>query len=310
MNGRREGIVAVTQTEIMLVLAVVILILLLVKQGQLDKLCGALPDESCAEVLGYSQKTTDRLQPARQVDLDEEVTEELVPGGGAKEDPAPLGPESSSSGAAAAGDGTAKTNAASASGSAQEPGVRQAQGEQTSHQAVSDFATEPRKSAYARQLERENAALRRENLVLRQNAQDATRAGGGATDGTSTHDVRQEIGFLPCWLGDGSPRYYFTYHITYHVGEGLFQIAPHRHLQSGARVVRESLNSEMGAIITSYPQTKISRDEFLRFSRTVLAAQRRFYGSECKLAASINRQVTGDTIHFITRETGFFPIYR
>ena len=90
MSRRREGIVSLTQTEIMLVLAVVILILLIAKNGELlaasgklDAMCERNPEQAeCPMTLADSAPSSESspTEPSAEIDESAPVPANLEPG--------------------------------------------------------------------------------------------------------------------------------------------------------------------------------------------------------------------------------------
>ena len=329
--GVRGGIVSLTQTEIMLVLAVVILLLLLAKNAELGRVCNSLPGNPCAEILGHTKNApeTDAEPPAPET----EVTETLVPGGG--NDPLkPLGTEpspedadeadetdaeksetsenadeadakkSETSAAADESQNAAKENVGNTTAAADEKNALPSSPTSAAENGGVASANAAGKNAAA-----ENARRLREDIVRLQKENAALRARAKVAAGDSAaRNLRREIGCLPCWLGSGAPRYYFAFNITY--TKNLFRISPHRDLQSGAPPVQEALAGALGAIY-DYPRGAVGREEFLRFAEKITAAKKRMYGENgCRLPATINEEATGRTIKFVRDAAGFCPILR
>ena len=288
-HHRRERIVTLTQVEIMLVLAIIILVLAAAKNADLNEARLLIADsktrgkvledekndlaEKLAAAENAAQKTAANTPPAPS-DLDEEITEELISGGGGEKRP-PLGKTTALS-------VSAKNTAAESLPEKKEPTVKQ-------------------ESAAQNTLRAENARLKNEIAALQQNARRAAAA----------QKIKNEVGFLPCWPGAQKRRYYFAYNITYFPGGDNFRIAPHPDLASGAEVVRRALAGELAAL-NDYPRGLISRRLFLQFAKKITAAQKRLYGNECRLAVTINKRGVDLTItnDFIYRRAGFYPAGR
>lgn len=124
-------------------------------------------------------------------------------------------------------------------------------------------------------------------------------------------DIKERIGFLPCWRRAGTPAYYFTYALTYDAARQQYQIAAHPNLQSSAAVVRAALDSHL-RVLQNFNNSWQSADELQQFGNQVERAKKAMYGehTECRLAVSINEEVRGTIIKFIRTATNFYPIYR
>ena len=124
-------------------------------------------------------------------------------------------------------------------------------------------------------------------------------------------DLKKEVGFLPCWLGDKSPRYYLTYNLTYFPRTDQFKIARHRHWDAKVATVSDALSGGL-AVLKEYPRKMVSREGVLAFARRVDNAKNRLYGNNgCRLAVTINKKGVDLTVtnDFIFREAGFYPIW-
>lgn len=303
----RERIITLTQAEIMLVLAVVILLLLAAKNSDLTAAHANLNDarEKIAALqskptLGEETPPEEKTAAATDItppDPDAPITAPLVPGGEPPQPSQPLGEEKAQTPA-----GKPKTE------KNQEELLRDLQLQNA------QFENE------IKRLENENTALEEKIADLTAPRTPAEKEPDAETpDETppaaisqTAKELRDEIGFVPCWLGPGTPRYYFTYNITYFPGKDKFRIAPHRDLQSNAPVVRNAINGEL-ALINHYPKGEISRGDFLRFAQSVRAAQKRQYGENgCRLAATINKRGVDLTVtnDFIFSRIGFYPVGR
>ncbi len=297
--GKREGIVALTQTEIMLVLAVVILLLLVAKNADLNEARMQIA-EMQAPVLGEDRDGADNPEtennsaetappPETESDPNAPVTKTLVSGGAPVQPPQPLGVEEDSP-----------------------------QPETTdSEELLKELSAENTR------LQNENMELKEKIAALRTAPSADAEAGEKRPDnppapqqntGQAETDKRiiNEVGFLPCWLGTGRPRYYFTYNLAYFPESDKFRIGTHRDLQSGAGVVRRALAGELAAVY-GHPKGLISRADFLRFAKKITAAQKRFYGNNgCRLAVTINKRGVDLTVtnDFIFTRAGFYPVGR
>lgn len=311
-SGVRGGVVALTQTEIMLVLAVIILLLLLAKNAELGKVCDSLSGVSCAEILGHAEPVPEsEIEPPAP---ETEITGTLVPGGGQK-NTQPLGetppedsePESSEKNETVIEE-TAKENTAPVSQtvfSKTDSAANRTEDATAASATDSDNAALRRDAENARRLREENARLKKENEYLRaqNNAPPNPQNAAG--------DIERKIGFLPCWAKNEKPFHYFAFNIVYADDAKTFRISPHRDVQSRAAVVRNARAAPLGAAILQYPKTPVGRETFLAFAQKIVAAQKLLYGENgCRLSATINEEVRGDTIKLVRDRAGFFPIYR
>ena len=115
----------------------------------------------------------------------------------------------------------------------------------------------------------------------------------------------REIGFTPCWRAtDGEKRYHFTYDVTF--ASGIYSVS--KHVDFNAEVTGDT-PGELLAVLDNLPVTGIDEAAFVAFGRNVAGAAINAYPTGCRLAVTINQQVTGNVISTITR-AGFYPVYR
>ena len=264
---RREGIVSLTHTEIMLVLATVILLLLLAKDIDLSKsetnLATARKEKS--EVESELAKARDEIAALQEqegesageaaarkakVDSADEVRSVLVRGGFVDESAGPerLGPAVSilaANNQRADELDAAVDEALSRSGTEAKNGKADGSEESAAHErneqvkkmgesaAVGKAAREAlgedttdAESVEARIVELKKAEREAAELRNRQSA----------GKDRQSRDLKEKIGCLPCWLGDGKRRYYFAYDLTYHADSNSFGIKPNNDWKAGAKV--------------------------------------------------------------------------
>ncbi len=114
-----------------------------------------------------------------------------------------------------------------------------------------------------------------------------------------------EIGFTPCWRGAaGDKRYFFTYDVTF--ANGTYAVSKHVDFNAG---VNADTPGGLLAALDNLPTMGIDESAFLAFGRSVSRASMGVYPAGCRLAVTINQQVTGDVISTI-RRAGFYPVYR
>ena len=301
MARRREGIVSLTHTEIMLVLMTIIILLLLAKSFALSK---SEQDRERAEqpvelLAGAERKSEPREQ--KPVDLAAEIVGMLVREGVGVDDP---------------------------SSEALVEAVRQQVGENRQRKA--------REAAIARALEKAGGDPKQdgkagtttppfedqlEALAEKAAVGEAVREALGEEQmdpetarsriaGLQANELKGKIGFVPCWLGPGQPKYYGTYSVTYIPDKDRFAIEPHTHWNSGAQVVDHALQGNL-SILKDYPKRRVTPQKFLAFGRDVEKSRKQLYGNDCHLAVTLNKDnVDGNIVEFIRDQVRFWPIYR
>ena len=301
MARRREGIVSLTHTEIMLVLMTIIILLLLAKSFALSK---SEQDRQRAEqtvelLAGAERKSEPREQ--KPVDLAAEIVGMLVREGVGVDDP---------------------------SSEALVEAVRQQVGENRQRKA--------REAAIARALEKAGVASKQdgepasdpppieeqiEQLADQAAVGEAVRAALGeeqmspeaAEDRIASlqaNDLKGKIGCVPCWLRPGQRQYYFAYNLTYDAAKDSFRVQPHKDWDSGAPVVDAALDGEL-SILKRYPRRRVTRSKLLAFGQQVQERRRRRYSEDCRLMVRINKdEVDGNVIEFVRDRVGFCPIFR
>ena len=119
--------------------------------------------------------------------------------------------------------------------------------------------------------------------------------------------INREIGFTPCWRGDpGEKRFFVTYDVTF--ANERYSVSKHSDFARGMRVVEES-PAGLLEVLDGFPQGELNGTGFLDFGRRVSDAVGRFYPADCRIAVTINEEVTGNVIALINR-AGFYPVYR
>lgn len=316
---RREGIVSLTHTEIMLVLATVILLLLLVKSVELTKTESQLAEER-ERVSALEEETSESAQDAAerkaQVDFAEEVKAILVSGGVAEE----------SAESARLAEAVSVLVVERRRGQARDAAVKEAliQAEmlEDNPETEGDLSAEKIKRMG------ENAAIgKAAREALNDDAADADSVKGridelkeaeqkiAALDGEQlseeerrNNDLRSKIGCVPCWLREGEGRkYYYAYDITYHADTNSFSMKPHRDWKSGAKVVADALSGEL-SILKDYPRGLMTENDFLIFGRRIAPHKNRRHGEECRLMATLNEESNGLVIKFVRDKVKFCPI--
>ena len=324
---RREGVVALTHTEIMLVLATVILLLLLAKNHDLSAAKNELAKER-AKVSALEEQASESANEAvarkEQVDFAREVRAMLVRGGVADENAE----------SARLAEAVNLLVAENERGKARDSAVNQALIQAGILEEIRDESVDSGDLA-AEQIKRmgESAAVgKAARAALGDGGADAESVKERISALKNTEqkfaelsirqksdkerrisDLKSKIGCLPCWLGSGEAggrKYYFAYDIVYHADANAFSVKPNRDWKSGAGVVSGALSGEL-SVLKNYPRGLITSDEFLNFGRRVAAHKNRRHGRECSLMATINKnRVDGKVIEFVRDKVGFCPIWR
>ena len=334
-----------TQTEIMLVLAAVVLVLLLVKSGDLaiakEDLTKA--EQRFATLVERSAMSFPEVAEQRaQADLAQEVREVLVRGGAV--------PPS--------GQGAARLSprdVATVRDLVEEQGERAREADavdralERAGQPLSGEAQSRRKQI--EQLGSDaalGAALKRSLSQERQRALQDALAGAGEVgekvsgaaselpsaarekepvedlladwlgDSAATAaagKLGDQVGFDPCWPGPGGVgerRYYIAYHLSY--ADGRYVMRPHPDLQAGVPVVDEALAGPL-SVLRSYPREAVTGQALLAFGRRIDAAvaplrQSGRYAPECLLVATLNEEAPGSIAKFLRRDVRLYPITR
>ena len=325
-NNRREGIIPITHTEIMLVLAVVIL-LLLVATHQNWSARFALAEDTVALLQERENLSPDALaEQQRQLDLGRQVKEALVGGGVA------LGDEQTS---LTPEDVTAvnqlvenndRTNQALAEvvetinkvGSENDSQVRQQSEIVSPAQRIKQLAANARIWEIVRRtMEAADQSVVDDSASIEEIEGWARRILGhtATPDNAGAGDL---VGFNPCWPGDSTRddrRYYFTYDLTY--ADSRYHIESHPDWNQDKPVVDAALSGNL-AILQDYPTEAVSPADLVTFGRLVertLAPLRQIdsgndYPSDCRLAVTLNAEAPLSVAEFIYVNVGFYPVIR
>lgn len=327
-DKRRESIVSLTHTEIMLVLAVVILLLLLAKGFALTESQEKLEEtERRVALLEQASGDSAEEEEARQekVDLAEEVTEILVLGGTVKDD----GGKERQLGEQPAEDVRALVDEkkrrdkmdeviddALARAEESPPDKSEGSSDSSGSRPQDDSGVNSeqqrtekiiRMSEEVAKTKEEADALRSENEKLKATISVAAAAEKEKSDSARVKSISDEIGFFPCWLGDGNRKYYFTYDIIHYADSDTFRISPHSDWRSGADVVNESLNGL--PVIKNYPKGNISHKQLLAFGKRLTKEKNKLHDKRCLFATTINKEVNGTIILFIRNQVRLYPVY-
>ena len=334
-DKRRETIVALTHTEIMLVLAAVILLLLLARDYALTKAGEDLaetrervailektravppseaekgepdanPDDKVLDILVeggiVDREGKDRQQLGKEAEtavsalvdekrrkeeldrvVDEVLTMTDVSSG--PEKPAAESPEDK---ARKRKEGIKRMSESAAIGDATRDalGMEDADAESVKERIAELMDSEKEGGTKEKEHKEEVAELRRQ--------MEAQKGG----------NLRDKIGCVPCWLGEGKRKYYFSYDVTYGAESGSFQIKPH-----GDWKFIGDVNGKM-SVLKDYPKGALTNREFRSFGERVNRHKIRAYGPECRLAVRVNDEADGKVIKIIRDEAGFCPIYK
>ena len=300
MAKRREGIVSLTHTEIMLVLMTIIILLLLAKSFALSKTKQEL--ERANQTIKALAGSDNESAPGRQepVDLEAEINEILVQNGVSVDDgsrqslvkavrqqvdenkqrgerEAAIAAALEQAGVGSKQDGTAETRF---------PAIEEQVGELARKAAVGEAV---REAFGEEQMDPEKAKDRIANL--------------------QANDLKGKIGCVPCWTRPGKRQYYFAYDITYDAAKDSFRVQPHKDWDSGAPVVDAALDGEM-SFLKRYPRRRVTRNKLLAFGQQVQERRKRAYSEDCHLMVSINEDADGKIVKFVRHQVGFCPIFR
>ena len=289
---KSEWLIALTQTEIMFILASVILILLLAQRHnfEAERAAAKRAAQETAQAAESAQEITQTLRRAG-----------LIPAAADSR----AAPEKEAAGAVR----------------------RLVEEKQEINRVLRRAGESPRTEAQVKQLQTaaaqagaELTKVRNENEEMKQEIEDLKRrlAQGGEAEAALARRVRAQqgeisrlrVGFAPCWPRRGRPPYYFAYRIVYDRSRERFRISPHPDLQSEAPVVAAALAGDL-AVVKRHPQGWMSRAELAVFGARLKAAKIRFYGDygeECRLAVQIN-DAGQAAIEFIRDQAVLFPVY-
>ena len=330
LNNRREGIIPITHTEIMLVLAVVLLLLLVASNTNWSARF-AQAEENIAELTERAELSPETLaEEQRQLDLGREVKDALVRGGVAPaEEQAALSPEDVTAVAKSLEDNTRADQALAAV----EEAINNARSESDRHdEEHSDIASR------AQRIEQIVADARIGEMVRRimegpdqelvgesaSNEEFERRVrrllGSAATESTTVDNTGDGdlVGFNPCWPGDATRdnrRYYFAYDLTYI--DNRYHIEPHLDWNQRIPVIVAALSGEL-AILRDYPTEAVSPEALVTFGTSVeqaLAPLRETesgnnYPSDCRLAVTLNAEAPLSVAEFVSVNVGLYPVIR
>lgn len=121
-------------------------------------------------------------------------------------------------------------------------------------------------------------------------------------------NLLDEIGFIPCWLGDGSPRYYFTFEMTYFPETNRYSIKPHPHWDSKDNTVSLDVQSRLPAL-HEYPRGQVNWETMEAYAKKLNLQKERIHGSRCQLATRLNEEANGVIVKRIHNLTRLYPVF-
>ena len=287
-----EGIIPLTQTEVMLVLATVILLLLVAKDASLNKATRQLKEVSGAT-------TTTHSYPA---DPDAPVDDILVASSGAETDAPVLG-----------GPDRAEENRDGSGGD------NNNNRDPTQVPADKDLDTPDSPPVPSPDSVPHPDATAESPAPASTNETEPAPAPAPSEPGHERPGVW--VGFDPCWRRhtDTGRRYYYAYDVTFErdSGGGRFLIAPHSDLQAGVPIIDDALTGDL-KVLLDYPNQAMTHEEFRTFGGVVesaLATKRRErtdddYTDDCLLAVTLDGDAPGRVAEFVRVVVGLYPITR
>lgn len=138
--------------------------------------------------------------------------------------------------------------------------------------------------------------------------------GGKPSD--SVHEIAKklednlldEIGFIPCWLGDGSPRYYFTFEMTYFPETNKFSIEPHPHWNVNDTTVSRDVRSRLPAM-HEYPRGQVNWETLEAYAKKLNLQKESIHGIRCQLATRLNEEANGVIVKRIHNLMRLYPVF-
>ena len=322
MTARKsEWVISLTQTEIMLVLASIILILLLAKDSEFKKEKQKVvflqqqiasvktpepPSEPespsppevdiTKEVTGILERggLIDPKEESRQVlgDKATEAVQNLVDEKKAVDDALRLAESTLGESPDARHEKILQMGEDAAAGKAAQDALGIAKGDA---EALRNRIAGLEKST--EEIEDASSSLAEENSKLRDRIAN-----------TEAEIKRLRIGFLPCWPRDDSqPPYHFTTYLTeYNKTQRRFHISPH--WDERIPIVQKALAGEL-SLLRNHPKGWITESEFAAFGQKIRERKNRLYGEECRLVTRIN-DAGQKAIEFVRDNVGFYPVYK
>lgn len=138
-----------------------------------------------------------------------------------------------------------------------------------------------------------------ENLVYETSGKNSVSLRGTKFEG---------VNFIPCWLGDGlRKKYYFTFRLTYSNTTKKYTISPHPDQKSDNETVLTDVRHRLPAL-KEYPKGQVDKEVMEKYTRKLNTQKEKVHGEECRLAATLNDEVNGKIIKYIRDEFKLYPI--
>ena len=326
MTARKsEWVISLTQTEIMLVLASIILILLLAKdiefkeekqkvvflQQQIESIKTpeppSEPESPSPPEVDITEEVTGILERGELIDPKEEslqvlgdkateAVQNLVDEKKAVDDALRLAESPLGESPDARHEKILQMGEDAAAGKAAQDALGIAKGDA---EAIRNRIAGLKKSA--EEVEDASSSLAEENSKLRDRIAN--------TEAENKRlGFKLRIGFLPCWLrADVRTSYYHTYHTKYDASQNRFRISPHPDLDKRIPIIQAALAGEL-SLLRNHPKGWITEPEFATFGQKIRERKNRLYGEECRLTTTIDKDATGKEILFIRDKVGLYPI--
>ena len=335
---------SLTQTEIMLVLATVVLLLLLVTDEDLTAAKNNLSvaEERISRLAEHSAASAEAIvEQSVQADLAREVKEVLVRGGAAPPDEtsaARLHPKDVAelrrvvkerrqhavetalvisalerAGLESVDDAHSKQQQIAQLGNAAAVGAALRKSLSPERQRVLQDALEWDNASAAAASEQKERTVHQGEAV--QNLLAEWLSAAPANTAQSGSGLGDQVGFDPCWPGPGGigeRRYYIAYDVTY--ADNRYVVKPHSDWQAGVPIVDEALVGPL-SVLRSYPRVSASRREMLVLGQRINAAleplrENGLYAPGCLLVATLNEEASGAIAKFLRKDVGIYPITR
>ena len=301
----RQHIVALTQTEIMFVLAAIILILLQFKQRELE---AAMPEDGQAgdPVQIVSEGKGGLADQAEQPVPDEEVKDVLVREGG---DGSVLGEDGALLPARKLEKALAEADPES------EVFDPEAQVKEILERAQSSGAIDAGGSLD----EQVDELIRRARIGRQVEGKTAASAGGNggrggvsspaptAASGSKGSPKGSKIGFDPCWertTTAGNLSFHATFETKYDVQRDAYMISPA--WDESVPQIRDALEGPL-ALLKSHPAGWIAPERYAQYGNMVRNLAESLYGPECRLVTTID-EPTRRSLKHINRF--FYPVLK
>lgn len=318
MAHRREAVLSLTQTEIMLVLAAVILLLLLAKDLDLTAAQAKLA-ETEQQLAVLTEQTADSpealVEQRRQTDLAREVKEALARSRAPQRESGRQRLEPRD--VAAVREMVATRERQQAEAAAVDRALARAKPEAgaSREQQLERLAETAALGATLRESlsgERRQALADASDPAARLSSWLRPEGEEGKAEGIGSGD---QVGFDPCWPGPGGAgqrRYYFAYDVTY--ADGKYRVRRHRDWRTGTAVVAQSLAGRLGAALRDHPLEPVSPAALRSFGRRIDAEVDRLRGNayppNCLLAVTLNEEASGAVAKFLRGEVRLYPVTR